>query len=87
MLSIRENFLRKLVLRVDAAEVQAGAWAELRKFLQPDAPMKCAVTVEYRTPQAQGELRLGGQWGVALDDANLRDLRVALGRENVSLVF
>ena len=49
--------------------------------------MKCAVTVEYRTPQAQGELRLGGQWGVALDDANLRDLRVALGRENVSLVF
>jgi DNA polymerase-3 subunit alpha len=87
MQAVRENFLRKLVLRVDAAEVQAGAWRELSKFLKPTEAVKFPITLEYSNAQAKAELRLGGQWALALDDDSLRELRATLGKENVGLVF
>ncbi len=87
MKSVRENFLRKLVLRVDADEVQAGVWRELRRFLKPTEGVKFPITLEYSNAQAKAELRLGNRWEIALDDANLRELRATLGKGNVGLVF
>lgn len=87
MKSVRENFLRKLVLRVDAEQVQGGVWRELRKFLKPTEAVKFPITLEYRNAQATAELRLGNRWDVSLDDNNLRELRSTLGQGNVGLVF
>lgn len=88
MRSIRENFLRKLVLRLEEQQIQQGILPVLRQYLKPaEVAGTFPIAVEYRNTQAQAEMRLAGQWTVQLDDAGLRDLRQVLGRENVSLVF
>lgn len=87
MQSVRENFLRKLVLRLDAGQVQGAVWNDLRKFLKPVEAVKFPIALEYCNAQAKAELRLGNRWEVVLDDGNLRELRAALGKENVGLVF
>jgi DNA polymerase-3 subunit alpha len=87
MKAVRENFLRKLVLRLDAEQVQGGVWYELRRFLKPVEAVKFPITLEYSNVQARAELRLGNRWELGLDDNSLRELRSTLGRENVRLVF
>ncbi|MGB5598687.1 MAG: OB-fold nucleic acid binding domain-containing protein [Thiothrix litoralis] len=88
MQSVRENFLRKLLLKVDVSQVPQGVLEKLRQCLQPaTAAGAFPIAVEYRNAEAQSELRLAGSWTLSLDDAGLRDLRQMLGKENVSLVF
>lgn len=87
MQSVRENFLRKLVLKVDAKRLQNGFMQDLQGFLKPAEAATYPITLQYQGPQAQAELRLGGQWSIALDDTNLMALRKKLGRENVMLMF
>ncbi|QQZ30154.1 DNA polymerase III subunit alpha [Thiothrix subterranea] len=88
MQSVRENFLRKLVLRLEEQQVQQGILPALRQRLKPAATAgSFPITIEYFNAQARADLRLGGTWTVPLDDAGVRDLRQLLGKENVSLVF
>jgi DNA polymerase-3 subunit alpha len=89
MKSVRENFLRKLLLKVDATQAAQHAVLEnLQQCLQPaTAAGTFPIAIEYRNAAAQSELRLAGSWTLPLDDAGLRDLRQMLGKENVSLVF
>ncbi len=85
MQSVRENFLRKLVLRLEA---QQGILPALRQRLKPaETAGGFPITIEYRNAQARADLRLAGSWTVPLDDAGVQDLRRLLGKENVSLVF
>ena len=88
MQSVRENFLRKLVLRLEQQQVQQGILPALRQRMKPAATAgSFPITIEYANAQARADLRLGGTWTVPLDDAGVRDLRELLGKENVSLVF
>ena len=87
MKAVRENGLRKLVLRLDAEQVQSGVWQALRNYFQPTEAAKFPITLEYSNAQAKAELRLGNGWAIALDDNSLRELRATLGKENVGLVF
>ncbi len=88
MQSVRENFLRKLVLRLEEQQVQQGILPALRQRLKPaETAGSFPITIEYTNAQARADLRLGGTWTVPLDDAGVRDLRQLLGKENVSLVF
>ena len=88
MQSVRENFLRKLLLRVDASEANTAVMANLRECLKPATEAGAfPIALEYRNAEAQAEMRLAGQWTLPLDDAGLQHLRQMLGKENVSLVF
>lgn len=88
MQAVRANFLRKLVLRVDATAAANDVQALLQQCLRPaNGAANFPIVVEYRNAQASAELRLAGQWTVPLDDAGLREVRQVLGKENVSLVF
>ncbi len=88
MQSVRENFLRKLVLRLEAQQVQQGILPTLRQRLKPAATAgSFPIMIEYANAQACADLRLGGTWTVPLDDTEVHDLRQLLGKENVSLVF
>ncbi|UJS23968.1 DNA polymerase III subunit alpha [Thiothrix winogradskyi] len=88
MQSVRENFLRKLVLRLEEKQVEQGILPALRQRLKPAATAgSFPITLEYRNAKACADLRLAGSWTVPLDDAGVRDLRQLLGKENVSLVF
>ena len=87
MQAVRENFLRKLVLKVDASREPGETLRKLRTFLKPAQATTFPIAVEYSNAGAQAEMRLGGQWTLALDDAGLRELRQSLGKENVGLLF
>lgn len=87
MQSVRENFLRKVVLHLQAQQYADGVWERIQPLLQPIDEPKFSIVVDYCNDQARAELRLGANWSLALDDNNLRDLRVSLGKDNVGLVF
>lgn len=88
MQSVRENFLRKLVLRLEAVDPQCDILPTLRQCLKPAAAAgNFPIVIDYRNSKASAELRLAGQWTVALDDVGLRNLRHLLGKDNVCLVF
>ncbi len=87
MQSVRENFLRKVVLHIEAQQLADGVWQQVQTLLHPTDEPKFSIVVDYCNDQARAELRLGQNWSLALDDNNLRDLRVSLGKDNVGLVF
>jgi DNA polymerase-3 subunit alpha len=88
MQSVRENFLRKLLLKVDVTQAPPDILANLRQCLQPaTAAGTFPIAIDYCNAEAHAELRLAGSWTLPLDDAGLQDLRQMLGKENVSLVF
>ena len=87
MQSVRENFLRKLVLKVDAGSDQQSTIQKLRQFLKPAEAATFPIAIEYRNAGAQAEMRLAGQWTIPLDDVGLRALRQSMGKNNVGLLF
>ena len=87
MQSVRENFLRKVVLHIEAQQLADGVWQQVQTLLHPTDEPKFSIVVDYCNDQARAELRLGQNWSLALDDNNLRDLRVSLGKDNVGMVF
>ncbi len=87
MQSVRENFLRKLVLRVDKQQIEQGLWQQIKTYLQPTQAIKFPLAVEYCNQTAKAEIRLENKWSIALDDASLQQLKLAVGTENVVLMF
>ena len=87
MRSVRENFLRKVILHIEAQQLADGVWQQEQTLLHPTDEPKFSIVVDYANETARAELRLGQNWSLALDDNSLRDLRVSLGKDNVGLVF
>ncbi len=87
MRSIRENFLRKVVLHIESPQLADGVWQQVQALLQPADAAKFSIIVDYVNDKARAELRLGQNWSLALDDDNLRDLRSTLGKDKVGLIF
>ena len=87
MRSVRENFLRKVILHIEAQQLADGVWQQVQTLLHPTDEPKFSIVVDYANETARAELRLGQNWSLALDDNSLRDLRVSLGKDNVGLVF
>ena len=81
--SARSNFAQRLELNCDG---KIGI-AQLKKFLEPYREGGCPVLINYRKHDATCQLRLGELWGMTLHDDLLRDLREALGTENVDVVY
>ena len=87
MQSIRENFLRKLILHIDHEQVAQGSWQQIGSFLKPVDASKFTIAVEYGNQQAKAEIRLDQHWGIELDDTNLQELRSVLGSAHVIMQF
>ena len=87
MQAVRENYLKKVVLPIEAEQLADGLWEEIRPFLKPAEETKFNVVIDYANAKARAELRLGQNWSIALDDDSLRQLRVTLGKGKLGLVF
>ena len=87
MQAVRENYLKKVVLPIEAEQLADGLWEGIRPFLKPAEETKFHVVIDYANAKARAELRLGQNWSIALDDDSLRQLRVTLGKGKLGLVF
>ena len=85
MQSVRENFLRRVYFKL--SHDQKACFAQLKPYLiQSDNP-KHQIIIDYRGVKAKTELKLGGQWQVALGDESLKEMREILEKDQLRLVF
>lgn len=87
MQTLRESFLRRLKLRVDAQHVVAGFMNELQTWLVEAPEPRYTVLLDYCNQRARAELRLDDKFYIPLHDNNLRSLRQKLGQDAVQLIF
>lgn len=83
----REEFLRRLVLRIDSTREPNGCIAELKSVLEAHRKGLCSVAIDYHQPEAAATLILGQDWRVHPTDALLAKLRTLLGEEGVRLEY
>ncbi len=81
--SARSNFAQQLELRCD----DKVSVAQLKKIFTPHRDGKCVVHIHYRNQSACCQLRLGEAWQMTLHEDLLRDLRLLLKPENVSVIY
>jgi len=84
----RAEYARRLVLRVDARQCEAGILRQLAGVLaEHRADGRCAVWVEYTGPAARTELAFGPNWRVKPSEALLKRLRELAGAVAVHLRY
>ena len=84
----RAEYVRRLLLRLDAAQCTAGALRQLASILaEHRTDGRCAVWIEYTSPQARVELVLGQNWRVKPGEALLKRLRELAGADRVQLRY
>jgi len=81
--SARSNFAQRLELNCDG---KIGV-AQLKKILAPYREGRCPLLINYRNNDATCQLRPGELWNMTLHDDLLRELREALGGENVQVIY
>jgi DNA polymerase-3 subunit alpha len=81
--SARSHFAQQLTLNCNGN----ASIAQLKKLFTPYRDGKCPVQIVYRNDQASCKLLLGNDWQVTLHDDLLRDLRMLLREENVTVVY
>jgi len=81
--SARSNFAQRVELSCDG---QVGI-AQLKEIITPYREGGCPVLIRYSGATATCRLSLGEPWGLTLHDDLLRDLRGALGAENVQVIY
>ena len=84
----RAEYARRLLLRLDAGQCEAGALRQLASVLaEHRADGRCAVWVEYTGPGARVELAFGQNWRVKPSEALLKRLRELAGVKAVQLRY
>lgn len=86
MQTLRESYLRKLKLRVDAKHA-SHVLNDLQTWLVTSSEPRYPVVIDYCNQSARAELRLKEGWYLPLDDQHLRSLRQKLGQDAVQLIF
>ncbi len=86
--SARAEYARRLLLRVDARQCEAGVLRQLASVLaEHRADGRCAVWVEYIGAGARAELAFGQHWRVKPSEALLKRLRELAGADRVQLRY
>ena len=84
----RAEYARRLLLRLDARQCEAGVPRRLADVLAGHrADGRCAVWVEYTGAGARVELALGPNWQVKPSEALLRQLRELTGAAGARLLY
>jgi DNA polymerase-3 subunit alpha len=84
----RAEFARRLILRLDAAQCEAGIVRQLATVLaEHRADGRCAVWIEYTGSEARVELALGQHWRIKPGEALLKRLRDLVGADQVQLRY
>lgn len=86
MQTLRESFLRKLKLRIDAQHTRE-VLTDLQAWFITSTEPRYPVVIDYCNQVARAELRLKEGWYIPLDDQHLRRLRQRLGQDAVQLIF
>jgi len=84
----RVEYARRLVLRLDVRQCEAGVLRQLASVLaEHRADGRCAVWVEYIGAGARVELAFGQNWRVKPSEALLKRLRELVGAEGAGLLY
>jgi len=84
----RADYAHRLVLRLNAAQCEAGALRQLASILaEHRANGRCVVWMEYSGPQARVDLAFGQNWRVKPSEALLKQLRELAGADSVALIY
>ena len=84
----RAEYARRLVLRLNAAQCEAGVLRQLASILaEHRANGRCVVWMEYTGTQARVDLAFGQNWRVKPSEALLKRLRELAGAESVALIY
>ena len=84
----RAEYARRLVLRVNTRQCEAGILGQLASALaEHRADGRCTVWLEYTGPAARVELAFGPNWRVKPSEALLKRLRELAGAEAVQLRY
>ena len=81
--SARNKFAKQLRLSCNGTSFAH----KLQEILQPYRSGQCPVTIIYQSQQTQGELELGGNWRVNLQDNLIASLKDWLLPENVQIIY
>ncbi|HTT01891.1 MAG TPA: DNA polymerase III subunit alpha [Steroidobacteraceae bacterium] len=84
---VREQQLRRVVLRWPAAADGAAMLERLAAALTPWRNGPCQVTVQYRGPTASGVLNLGSEWNVRPARELIDKLEALVGRGGLKLLY
>ena len=89
LVQARARAAKKLMLRFDCASVHEDFATELADILAPFKGLDagCPFAVEYCREEASGEVILGDEWRVQVEDDLLENLRERFGSERVSLQY
>jgi DNA polymerase-3 subunit alpha len=90
--SARNQFLSRLMLKIDKSQTHNGLLDQLDELLpmQADAMQdqaRCPVFVAYETDSEKAEIRLGADVSAPLKDDDLKKLRKVLGDDSVKLKY
>jgi DNA polymerase-3 subunit alpha len=84
---VREQQLRRMVLRWPAQADSAALLERLAAALTPWRNGPCQVTVQYRCGAASGVLNLGSEWNVRPARELIDKLEALVGREGLKLLY
>lgn len=82
----RQRLLRRVRIRLSAADLQNGAIAGLEKFLLENQN-GCPVLINYCGAQANADISLGENWRVVPSDEVLHRMRERFGTQHVNLDY
>jgi len=83
----RDEYARRLLLRLDASLFDNGLLEHLAAALEPYRRGNCPVWVEYARPDARVEIAFDRSWNVRPEDALLNQLRGLVGEGGVRLDY
>jgi len=90
--SVRNQFLRRLMLNVDKSQTGNGLLDRLDELLPmqtqtAEKQMRCPVFIAYETETEKVELRLGEDVSAPLKDDDIKLLKKTLGEDKVNLIY
>ncbi len=83
----RDQFARRLILRVSEEQTQNGLVRDLHKILEPHREGRCEVFIRYQKENSQGVFRMGEEWRIRPSDELMHRLSNTLGKDQVSLRY
>jgi len=83
----RENSVRKLIIRVDAAQAGNGFVRALEQTLTPYQQGRCPVCIDYTRADGRGILMFSDGWRVKPAEDLIEQLRKLAGKDRIELEY
>ena len=87
LFEVRNNRVKRLLLKAKGQQQVDELLAQLPVVLQPFRGGRCPIVIEYQSQQAKAELKLGEKWQVRPEQELLGQLKHCCGEDRVILEY